>query len=188
MDVRAYSEILARNFDPDSADAKAKQLPMLRLERLAPAVMLALFEGIPRMVMCEEPHHGVQFGVSGEGSHLTLLRRNASGVAQDLPKSKEVVVPLRAGGKRVLHIAALRQALAQANLEPVPPGAGGQMPTQNGAGAFAIELLDLPWRQRFQGNGAKPEFTGNGRYVSEFKVMAKVLDPKVILTVKGAGL
>lgn len=189
MDVRAYDQVLERNFDPDAANVRSHQLRTLRLERLSPAVMLALFEGIPRMVMCEEPHHGVQFGVSGEGNKLTLLRRNQAGVAFDLPKSKEVVVPLRAGGKRVVHVAALRQALATAATEPIPGGAGtGSMPAQNGAGGFAIEMLDLPWRQRFQGDGAKPEFTGNGRYVAEFKVVARALDPQVQVIVKGAGL
>lgn len=189
MDIRAYDKVLERNFNPDTPDAKSHQLRTLRLERLAPAVMLALFEGIPRMVMCEEPHHGVQFGVSGEGNKLTLLRRNQAGVAFDLPPSKEVVVPLRAGAKRVIHVAALRQALTQAATQPIPPNAGtGSMPAQNGAGALAIEMLDLPWRQRFQGDGAKPAFTGNGLYVSDFKVVARTLDPKVTLTVKGAGL
>jgi hypothetical protein len=189
MDVRAYDKVLLPNFDPDTADSRSHQLRTLRLERLAPAVMLALFEGIPRMVMCEEPHHGVQFGVSDGDNKLTLLRRNQAGVAFDLPKSKEVVVPLRAGGKRVLHVAALRQALADAATQPIPPGpVPGPMPAQNGAGAFAIEMLDLPWRQRFQGDGAKPAYTGNGMYVSDFKVVARTLDPQLMVTVKKVGL
>jgi hypothetical protein len=189
MDVRAYDENLSKNFDPDSEDSRSHQLRTLRLERLAPAVMLALFEGIPRMVMCEEPHHGVQFGVSDGGNKLTLLRRNQSGEAFDLPKSKEVVVPLRAGGKRVVHVAALRQALTEAATQPIPPAAGtGTMPAQNGAGAFAIEMLDLPWRQRFQGDGSKPDYTGNGLYVSDFKVVAKTLNPELLVTVKKVGL
>ena len=33
------------------------------MERLAPAVLLVLFDGIPAVVHIEEPRQGIQFGV-----------------------------------------------------------------------------------------------------------------------------
>ena len=39
------------------------RIKLLRLERLAPAVLLALFDGVPAVVHIEEPRQGVQFGV-----------------------------------------------------------------------------------------------------------------------------
>ena len=41
-------------------------IKLLRLERLAPAVLLALFDGVPEVVHIEEPRQGVQFGVKLE--------------------------------------------------------------------------------------------------------------------------
>ena len=40
---------------------------LLRLERLAPAVLLVLFDGVPAVVHIEEPRAGVQFGVDETG-------------------------------------------------------------------------------------------------------------------------
>ena len=33
------------------------------MERLAPAVLLVLFDGVPAVVHIEEPRQGIQFGV-----------------------------------------------------------------------------------------------------------------------------
>src|SRR5215471_19346752 len=59
MDVRAYREDIPDPFN--AGDVTDKQLLTLRLERLSASVMLALFQGIPKLVVLEEPHHGVQF-------------------------------------------------------------------------------------------------------------------------------
>ena len=37
----------------------------MRLEQLAPSVLLAIFDGVPEIVHVDEPRHGVQFGVDG---------------------------------------------------------------------------------------------------------------------------
>src|SRR5262245_28707302 len=71
MDVPAYRSVIADNrqtgiaFDPKDPEIVRQQLRTLRLERLAPSILLALFEGVPRLVTLEEPHHGVAFGVHG---------------------------------------------------------------------------------------------------------------------------
>src|SRR5215469_11800884 len=61
MDVRAFGRIVSREElikDEDLANKpEALPLPLLRLERLSPSVVIALFQGIPRLVWLEEPHH-----------------------------------------------------------------------------------------------------------------------------------
>ena len=70
----------------EDQDAALGRLGLLRLERLAPAVLLALFDGVPQVVHVEEPRAGVQFGVdetdagdaAGVGAQV-LLRDPATG-------------------------------------------------------------------------------------------------------------
>jgi hypothetical protein len=53
--------------DVDESDAAPLQrLGLLRMERLAPAVLLVLFDGAPAVVHIEEPRAGIQFGVDAE--------------------------------------------------------------------------------------------------------------------------
>ncbi|MDM0043058.1 hypothetical protein QTH91_01055 [Variovorax dokdonensis] len=193
MDVRAYrfagtvSETNPpRNFDPDDPAIKNKQLETLRLERLAPGVLLALFQGVPNFVMCEEPHHGIQFGVNNNDGQLTALRRDAAGVA--LEHTAPIPIPLRQGGLRVLAVSEIRRRMEAARttvVNGVP--ASPQMPVQDGAGNFAIAMLDRPWRQRFQGQGGQPGYHGTGRYVANFKLAARTLDPAVPVLLKEFG-
>jgi len=193
MDVRAYrfdgtvgANNPPRNFDPADPAIKAKQLETLRLERLAPGVLIALFQGVPNMVMCEEPHHGIQFGVNNDEGHLTTLRRDAAGVA--IANTKPVEIPVRKGGLRVLAISEIRRRLEEARTTAVSGvPASPQMPVQNGAGNFAIGMLDRPWRQRFQGNGGQPDFHGSGRYVADFKLAVKTMDPGLPVMLKEFG-
>ena len=51
-------------------DTTLRRLGLLRLERLAPAVLLALFDGVPSVVHIEEPRAGIQFGVEEQGMQL----------------------------------------------------------------------------------------------------------------------
>jgi hypothetical protein len=179
MDVRAYRrDDLPRDFDPEAE--KADELPKLRLERLSPSVLIALFEGIPKMVMCEEPHHGVQFGVHERGGEFRVFRRSRAGRAMtNLDESpQEVAVPVRAAHPRVLAIADLWRTLA-ADAATRP-----SMPPQNGSAAFAIELLNLPWRQRFQGEGGKPDFTGRGAFIPHLTIAPRIEDPEFQALVK----
>jgi hypothetical protein len=75
----------------------------------------------------------------------------------------------------VLGIAALRRKLkAQA-----PP-----MPGQTGSANFAVELLNLPWRQRFEGSGGRPKVMGSGAFVPFVTVAARVQEPALQALVK----
>src|SRR5712692_6710411 len=109
MDVRAYSARLNDALIPSSPEAVAKQLPTLRLERLSPSVMLALFQGVPDLVIFEEPHHGVQFGVHARGSGFAIDLRKTNG--EQLKDSANnpfpLNVPVRAANTRVIAVAQL---------------------------------------------------------------------------------
>jgi len=144
MDVRAFDTVLP---EPVSdADAEAHRVPLLRLERLSPAVLLALFDGVPKLIWCEEPHHGVQLGViQHPDGNLAILRRTKAGQAEPPP---DIPVSLRAGGKRVIDLVDLRRKLYHA------AQADPQMAPQLGSADFAVELLNPPWRQRYE---APPE-------------------------------
>ena len=75
---------------------------LLRLERLAPAVLLCLFDGIPSVVHIEEPRQGVQFGFTMKpkagGFEATLRPRDKA--TFDYLNVPAVPVPFRVGGAR----------------------------------------------------------------------------------------
>ena len=152
MDVRAYRERIAEPFDASSANAVSKQLRLLRLERLSPGVLFALFDGVPDLVTLEEPHHGIQFGVdiSSDGrSRLVPLRTSVGQLLSIGNKSVNLKLPVRASRSDVVHVARLRELLAA---EAATTYDHGQRPiAQSGSAAFAISVLDPPWRQRFEG-------------------------------------
>ena len=171
MDVRAYNQVLPNNYDPANLPAGAKQLPTLRLERLSPGVLIALFEGVPKMVICEEPHHGIQFGVHENAGQFSVFRRNPGALAI----GGTVGIPVRSSNKRVLALAELRRTLNKdAALAP-----------QTGSASFAIELLNLPFRQRFEGAGGNVHFTGLGQFVPITMVAGNVQDAQLQAAVQG---
>lgn len=156
MDVRAFREVLpAPATVQDLADAQAQglQLPTLRLELLSPSVLLALFDGIPKLVWCEEPHHGVQFGMTLKGGAYYLDRHGPTGATEPNETPAMMVrVPVRAANTRVVAVKALRQRLFALN--------DADLVAQTGSAALAIEMLNLPWRQRFEGTGGTGTHTG----------------------------
>ncbi len=173
MDVRAFNTVLPPNEgDPNDpnfqnwlAQAAAAQLTTLRLELLSPSVLLALFDGIPQMVWCEEPHHGVQFGFDLEDGVEYLDRHMADG-ATEVPAGQQIAVPMRANAPRVVAIRALRNQIYQLQ------AGDSNLITQNSSADFAIELLNYPWRQRFQGTGQSGG--SSGAFVARFPVASVI--------------
>lgn len=171
MDVRAYSRDIPERMDSGDPKVLAQQLKTLRLELLSPSVMLALFQGIPQLLILEEPHHGIQFGIQVNGSDTVYLRNPDGSQFLDpgnIPVS--VQVPYRAANSRVVHVAELRRRLFEA--QQAHPGSLRQM----GSAAFAISVLNLPWRQRFEGS---VDYAGtqnlSGGFVSSLKLGERVL-------------
>ena len=177
MDVRAYGSDLPEPLDPSSADAQNAQLQTLRLERLSPSVLIALFQGIPTLVTLEEPHHGVQFGVQPAFGGFQIDERHADGTQIRLgvapnQVSKPLFAPVRQANTRVLSIASLRRGLFTAQN-------ADNMPQQTGGASLAVEVLNPPWRQRFE--GTKDNRGGGGRqssgFLSSLSVAVRVAQP-----------
>jgi hypothetical protein len=142
MHVRAFS------VDPDVPDDAVipeddpRRMRLLRLERLAPAVLLCLFDGIPRTVHIEEPRQGVQFGFdsAGQGAEVraTLRPRNAA-TFEYLPGVQPIAVPFRAGANGVVDIQALERELHRFP----QTGAGDGLDSAE----YALQLVRFPFRQ-----------------------------------------
>ncbi len=171
------------------AYAEGVKLTLLRLERLAPSVLIALFAGVATRISLEEPHHGIQFGASGTTEQLSVLRRRPdgkqSGPSETLGGSVETQTPefplgLRDESLRVVEIAALRKLLSyEADLRDPPrnvddPEQIKGMPLQNGSSAFAIELLQLPWRQVYDDDAE--DASGPHRVAIQVGALADALD------------
>ncbi len=114
---------------------------MLRIERLAPAVLIALVDGIPDRMVLEEPRQGIQFGVdAADGGRFRVdVRDPATGRAVGTAP-----VPFRAGAPGVIDMTTLRTRLI----------ASGLVGTSLDSAEYALQLLQLPYQQWF---GETPE-------------------------------
>jgi len=145
MELRAWTSAdpldVPPGADPAAVEAARPDLVVriLRLERLNPSLLLALFDGQPQMLWLEEPHHAVQFGVEQDGGPPELVLRDLPGATVD-----RVEVPMRVvsqAGPGVIDVAALALAITNATPNAVPTTAAG----------LARQLLRAPSRQRFGG-------------------------------------
>jgi hypothetical protein len=188
MDVRAYGADLPEPLYPASETAQAAQLKTLRLELLSPSIMIALFQGVPQLVTLEEPHHGVQFGVEPARFGFEVDERHADGtqvLTGTVPHqtTKTVFAPVRAANPRVLSIASLRRALFNAQ------SGDPTMPDQTGGASLAVEVLNPPWRQRFEGTtdnrGGGGGRTSSG-FLSSLSVAVRVSQPETKVALETA--
>jgi hypothetical protein len=185
MDVRAYKSDVAEPFDPADPKVQSQQLTTLRLELLSPALMIALFQGVPQLVILEEPHHGVQFGVHLDNSTYKVYVRDATGHQIPIPPAAtpvnyyDIPLPVRATNSRVVHVTELRRQL---NLirSTVPTA----VPI-SGSASFAIAVLDPPWRQRFEGtvDEAGTQVTSGG-FVANLNIAQRVTDNSILEEVR----
>ncbi len=135
LHVRAYRDAQV----PDDAQDDPSRLHIMRLELLAPSVLLAIFDGIPGAVHIDEPRHGIQFGVDensasvpGDWAYQLTARPDAATGDLSPGTAPPLTVPFRPGSPGVIDISSLQQAL----------GAGSPS-------ALALQLIRLPYRQVF---------------------------------------
>ena len=150
--MRAYSrDVIADNALTTEAESSPDRLKVLRMERLAPAVLLVLFDGVPEVVHIEEPRQGIQFGIRyDEGAEPS--QRSARVKVRDcntgdpvapvnaITNANSVPVPFRAGAPGVIDLATLRTRLAAK-----APNSGGTLESNE----FALQMLRFPYRQVF---------------------------------------
>jgi hypothetical protein len=116
---------------------------LARMERLAPAVLLVLMDGVPERVEIEEPRAGIQFGVDEPGPHdppnsrWLVVRDPATGDRT----GDRVPVPFRSGSPGVIDMTQLKTRL-QGTVAAGPDHTLG-------AGEMALQLLQFPFRQIF---------------------------------------
>lgn len=109
---------------------------LLRMDRLAPSVLLALFEGVPHMIWLEEPHQSVQFGVESDSEGWNIQLRNQEGD----DTGKTIAVPMRNGAvDGIVDVSRLAAAIDTA----LP------LARPRRSAALALQLLQAPSRQRF---------------------------------------
>lgn len=150
--ARAYDRELPGDDNVVVPGSDARRLRLLRLERLAPAVLLALFDGVPAIVHIEEPRRGIQFGVRLDAGGDTVTTFAPWIPPRDALDPQQVIddqvrVPCRPGSPGVLDLRHLDCTL-MARLDT-------HMGTEVDSAEFALQALRFPYRQVF-GDTAHP--------------------------------
>jgi hypothetical protein len=119
----------------------------------------------------------VQFGVRHTGSQVVLPLRDGTG-HQILVGNDAVPVPVPTRGRHrdVVRVSALRDALEQAK------SAHPTAVEQTGSGAFAISVLDPPWRQHFEGTEDHADTGAAGIGLPLFVDVSLAVQQPVLLT------
>lgn len=152
--VRAYRRDVVGD-DEIVPESHPDRIKVLRLERLAPAVLLALFDGVPRVVHVEEPRQGVQFGIILEeagGPNEFSARVAARDVTTSETHSPERPMPIafRPGAPGVLDLRRTAQ-------EFLKPEHGTNMGTEVDGAEFALQMIRFPYRQVFGDPEGEPQ-------------------------------
>ena len=153
LHVRAYRrDVVGDDALTTEAESHPERLKLLRAERLAPAVLLVLFDGVPEVVHVEEPRRGIQFGARLDPEDPPTQRRakvrirNASTGAlvppvDDFTPANSIDVPFRPGAPGVIDLHRLRQRMVA---KPVPNIGATVEPHE-----YALQMLRFPYRQVF---------------------------------------
>jgi hypothetical protein len=152
LHVRAYSrDLLPDDALTTAAESDPDRMKVLRMERLAPAVLLVLFDGVPAVVHMEEPRQGIQFGVRLNADDPPATRQakvkvrdNTTGdpvpPKETFTPENSVAVPFRKGAPGVINVGELRKRLAAK-----APNSGGALEPNE----YALQMLRFPYRQVF---------------------------------------
>lgn len=132
-----------------AVDGEETPVQLLRVERLAPAVLLVLMDGIPDTVSVEEPRGGAQLGVDSAAGNKRVVTMRDPATGSNIPGTT-VEVPFRPDSPGVMDMQALRQRM----LDKQRPEIGPDM----SPGEFALQLVQYPTRQPFHGTGSEPMF------------------------------
>jgi hypothetical protein len=140
LEVRAY-------------DAKDNTLKALRMERLAPSILLFIAEGLIDHIDIHEPPEGMHFGVDIMGGKLmryvTVPENAPHGTIPGAPITDAPPVPVPMRANRVLAVSALadalRQGLQQQNANN--DSSGGARPFTSAE--FALEMVEGTQSVRF---------------------------------------
>jgi hypothetical protein len=147
LHVRAYStDTQPDDLTGPDAENSPDRVRLLRMERLAPAVLLVLFDGVPAVVQIEEPRAGIQFGVrlddAADGrqtAHLPV--RDVTRPNDGFIHNAQVPVTFRPGSPGVINMKQLNADLINFT--------GANMGGSVDPAEFAMQMLRFPLRQVF---------------------------------------
>jgi hypothetical protein len=123
----------------------------LRMDHLAPNVLLCLFAGVPDFIEISEPQEGFRFGVDDDGKiPLREPVTGASPLGTQLKNTYFEVFPdfLRSDDTRVLNLAPAANAGLIQKLEAALAAAGANVPNL-GPSDFALQMVKSPEAIRF---------------------------------------
>lgn len=149
LHVRAYGEdnLADTHHIPDDEvgtehDTALRKLGLLRLERLAPAVLLAIFDGIPAVVHIEEPRAGIQFGVEERDVPVQGLVRVTLDQLRPftLPVATRFEVPDPDGGPATVFLETTSEVSGNDLTLDVPVRSTAPVGNQLGAGAALVPV------------------------------------------------
>jgi hypothetical protein len=147
LQVRAYRREIG-NDETIVPESNPDRIKLLRLERLAPAVLLVLFDGVPEVVHVEEPRQGIQFGIKlepmGDGNSFkaTVRARNVQ-TSTDVEPKLPMNISFRRGSPGVLDLRATGATFL---------GTAATHMNDDGrlnSAEFALQMIRFPYRQVF---------------------------------------
>ena len=153
LHVRAYRrDVIADDALTTEAESHPDRMKLLRVERLAPAVLLVLIDGVPEVVHIEEPRRGIQFGARLDPDDPPVQRRakvrlrdattgDSVPPKTDFTADNSVPVPFRPGAPGVIDLHQLRERIIQKPKAKVGPTLEPH--------EFALQMLRFPYRQVF---------------------------------------
>ena len=159
LHVRGYStDTLPDDRTIPDMDTSPDRVRLLRMERLAPAVLLVLFDGVPAVVHIEEPRSGIQFGVrldpeanpAQQTAVVTLrnVQRPNDGPLQSGGHDRTAPVPFRPGAPGVVNIKKLNEAMLAVPATNMGPAVD--------SAEYAMQMLRFPLRQVFGDTSVAP--------------------------------
>ena len=159
LHVRAYStDTRPDNKTIPDMDTSPDRVRLLRMERLAPAVLLVLFDGVPAVVHLEEPRSGIQFGI-----RLSFDDANNSASAvlpiRNVDKPNDGFLQTPGNQDRTVNVRFRRRAPGVINIKKLAESLVAAPGTNIGASVnsaeFALEMLRFPFRQVFGASTAE---------------------------------
>ena len=145
----------------DSGEQANTPLDPLRIDRLAPDIMLCIFKGKVKRIEIKQPPEGMHFGAALDGKggferqHLRRLNRHEPSAPGDqLGKDSCLSIPMRDhDAKRVVDVSRLAQDLKD-KLETLKARDSGLEFT---SADFGVEMVESPGRAIFD---THPQQTG----------------------------
>jgi hypothetical protein len=148
LEIAAYESY---TIDKDNAIIPGPKIKNLRIERLAPDVMLCLFAKMPQLVQLNEPKEGLCFGARSNGKVVPRYLGYHTGqpvgkfVTGNPQPGDETQIFTRAGGRGVIDVAATKKGLIDILKKYNALQAGDELSPAD----FAIQLIKSAEQQSF---------------------------------------